>query len=168
MNQVKRMQGRYGGGVNSSEVLDGPPRGMRKPIEPESSADNDGYNVSTPNDYEPETSVEDEVKADDAVLDLAELEQLQEEAERMKGLGNKHMAAQVSLNYRAYWLLYLFLVNWEHFICEHFCSHHIHMHIISNRNIQEHIMPTQQPCNCLLLAHLLMYFYPTVQPLCYH
>jgi len=35
MNQVKRMQGRYGGGVNSSEVLDGPPRGMRKPIEPE-------------------------------------------------------------------------------------------------------------------------------------
>lgn len=31
---------------------------------------------------------------DDAVLDLAELEQLQEEAERMKGLGNKHMAAQ--------------------------------------------------------------------------
>ena len=99
MNQVKRMQGRYGGGVNSSEVLDGPPRGMRKPIEPESSADNDGYNVSTPNDYEPETSVEDEVKADDAVLDLAELEQLQEEAERMKGLGNKHMAAQVSLDY---------------------------------------------------------------------
>lgn len=34
---------------------------------------------------------------DDAALDLAELEQLQEEAERMKGLGNKHMAAQVSL-----------------------------------------------------------------------
>lgn len=34
---------------------------------------------------------------EDAVLDLAELEQLQEEAERMKGLGNKHMAAQVSL-----------------------------------------------------------------------
>lgn len=33
---------------------------------------------------------------EDAVLDLAELEQLQEEAERMKGLGNKHMAAQVS------------------------------------------------------------------------
>lgn len=32
--------------------------------------------------------------ATDAVLDLAELEQLQEEAERMKGLGNKHMAAQ--------------------------------------------------------------------------
>ena len=97
MNQVKRMQGRYGGGVNSSEVLDGPPRGMRKPIEPESSTDNDGYNVSTHD--EPETSVEDEVKADDAVLDLAELEQLQEEAERMKGLGNKHMAAQVSLDY---------------------------------------------------------------------
>ena len=38
----------------------------------------------------------DSAGADDAVLDLAELEQLQEEAERMKGLGNKHMAAQVS------------------------------------------------------------------------
>lgn len=36
----------------------------------------------------------DAMAGDDAVLDLAELEQLQEEAERMKGLGNKHMAAQ--------------------------------------------------------------------------
>ena len=33
---------------------------------------------------------------EDAALDMEELEQLQEEAERMKGLGNKHMAAQVS------------------------------------------------------------------------
>jgi hypothetical protein len=32
---------------------------------------------------------------DEALLDLAELEELQEEAERMKALGNKHMAAQV-------------------------------------------------------------------------
>src|SRR6056300_865571 len=40
------------------------------------------------NDEQPNTG------ADDAVLDLAELEQLQGEAERMKGLGNKHMAAQ--------------------------------------------------------------------------
>ena len=37
----------------------------------------------------------DSIKAEEAVMDLAELEQLQEEAERMKGLGNKHMAAQV-------------------------------------------------------------------------
>jgi len=119
------MQGRYGGGVNSSEVLDGPPRGMRKPIEPESSADNDGYNVSTPNDYEPEASVEDEVKADDAVLDLAELEQLQEEAERMKGLGNKHMAAQVSLDYTVFiiWLLYWFAYG-------ALCNIYIFAHII--------------------------------------
>ena len=36
------------------------------------------------------------LSGEDAALDLAELEQLQEEAERMKGLGNKHMAAQVS------------------------------------------------------------------------
>lgn len=38
------------------------------------------------------------IGGDDAALDLAELEQLQEEAERMKGLGNKHMAAQVSFD----------------------------------------------------------------------
>ena len=39
----------------------------------------------------------DSMKAEEAVMDLAELEQLQEEAERMKGLGNKHMAAQVRI-----------------------------------------------------------------------
>jgi hypothetical protein len=33
--------------------------------------------------------------ADSAALDLVESEQLQREAERMKGLGNKHMADQV-------------------------------------------------------------------------
>ena len=167
MNQVKRMQGRYGGGVNSSEVLDGPPRGMRKPIEPESSTYNDSYNVSNPDDDEPETSVEDEVKADDAVLDLAELEQLQEEAERMKGLGNKHMAAQVSLDYTVN--IHIVFVSYnEHYICEHFAHIICTFHIISYRNIQEHIMPTRQPCNYLLLVHPRMSFYPTVQPLCYH
>jgi hypothetical protein len=34
---------------------------------------------------------------DEALLDLAQLEELHQEAERMKALGNKHMAAQVSL-----------------------------------------------------------------------
>ena len=34
--------------------------------------------------------------AGDDELDLSEVEQLHEEAERMKGLGNKHMANQVS------------------------------------------------------------------------
>jgi hypothetical protein len=33
---------------------------------------------------------------DEALLDLAQLEELHQEAERMKALGNKHMAAQVS------------------------------------------------------------------------
>lgn len=33
---------------------------------------------------------------DEALLDLAQLEELHHEAERMKALGNKHMAAQVS------------------------------------------------------------------------
>lgn len=33
---------------------------------------------------------------EEALLDLAQLEELHQEAERMKALGNKHMAAQVS------------------------------------------------------------------------
>lgn len=33
---------------------------------------------------------------EDALLDLAQLEELHQEAEKMKALGNKHMAAQVS------------------------------------------------------------------------
>uniref|UniRef100_A0A7S4V5L3 Uncharacterized protein n=1 Tax=Ditylum brightwellii TaxID=49249 RepID=A0A7S4V5L3_9STRA len=47
------------------------------------------------------------IGGDDAVLlDLAELEELQAEAESMKGLGNKHMAAQVSS----------FLLLWDGFL----------------------------------------------------
>lgn len=38
----------------------------------------------------------DKVDGDEALLDLAQLEELHHEAERMKALGNKHMAAQVS------------------------------------------------------------------------
>jgi hypothetical protein len=36
------------------------------------------------------------VDVNEALLDLAQLEELHQEAERMKALGNKHMAAQVS------------------------------------------------------------------------
>ena len=37
---------------------------------------------------------------DDDVLDPAELEMLNEEAERMKGIGNRHMANQVRRHFR--------------------------------------------------------------------
>jgi hypothetical protein len=37
------------------------------------------------------------VDGDEALLDLAQLEELHQEAERMKALGNKHMAAQVNV-----------------------------------------------------------------------
>ena len=40
-------------------------------------------------------AAEDENDDDDDVLDPAELEMLNEEAERMKGIGNRHMANQV-------------------------------------------------------------------------
>lgn len=35
------------------------------------------------------------VSGEEALMDLAQFEELQHEAERMKALGNKHMAAQV-------------------------------------------------------------------------
>ena len=40
-------------------------------------------------------STEEKGDGDEALLDLAQLEELHHEAERMKALGNKHMAAQV-------------------------------------------------------------------------
>jgi hypothetical protein len=68
-------------------------------MEPEDDYDDD-YPDDEPNRHAMERDengqMNDATGAEDAVLDLAELEQLQEEAERMKGLGNKHMAAQVS------------------------------------------------------------------------
>lgn len=49
------------------------------------------------NKVDPEaSSPEEKVDSDEALLDLAQLEELHHEAERMKALGNKHMAAQVS------------------------------------------------------------------------
>ena len=35
------------------------------------------------------------VESEEALLDLAQLEELHQEAEKMKALGNKHMASQV-------------------------------------------------------------------------
>ena len=43
----------------------------------------------------PSQSTPESVDGDEALLDLAQLEELHQEAERMKALGNKHMAAQV-------------------------------------------------------------------------
>ncbi len=76
------------------------PQQRRQPMEPEDDYDDD-YPDDEPNRHAMERDengdqMNDATGAEDAVLDLAELEQLQEEAERMKGLGNKHMAAQVS------------------------------------------------------------------------
>jgi hypothetical protein len=47
------------------------------------------YKASPPSKQQPA------MDGDEALLDLAQLEELHEEAERMKALGNKHMAAQV-------------------------------------------------------------------------
>lgn len=49
---------------------------------------------------------------DDPLLDLEQLEELHEEAERMKALGNKHMASQVSNKlYHVVLVVRLFYVN---------------------------------------------------------
>jgi hypothetical protein len=42
---------------------------------------------------------DDGLDAEEALQDLAQLAELHQEAERMKALGNKHMAAQVRLCY---------------------------------------------------------------------
>ena len=54
------------------------------------------------------------IDGEEALQDLAHLEELHQEAERMKALGNKHMAAQVQcISVRSYkhidnWMLFLF------------------------------------------------------------
>ena len=49
------------------------------------------YHTTTPREEE-DTGM----GGEEALLDLARLEELHTEAEKMKALGNKHMAAQVS------------------------------------------------------------------------
>ncbi len=83
-----------------AERDNGYPQQRRQPMEPEDDYDDD-YPDDEPNRHAMDRGangdqMNDATGAEDAVLDLAELEQLQEEAERMKGLGNKHMASQVS------------------------------------------------------------------------
>jgi hypothetical protein len=55
---------------------------------------------SSPTQEDPpaeEDEQEETVEGDEALLDLEQLEELHHEAERMKALGNKHMAAQVRI-----------------------------------------------------------------------
>lgn len=53
-------------------------------------------NTLDANHQTPTTEAAPPLDGEDALLDLAQLEELQMEAEKMKALGNKHMAAQVS------------------------------------------------------------------------
>ena len=69
------------------EVLD-PPASI-----PEDDAKNSGVKESD-DDNKQVGSIE-SVEGEDALLDLDQLKELHDEAERMKALGNKHMAAQV-------------------------------------------------------------------------
>ena len=105
------MNGRYHNTYSGRES----PRDYRRPIDPEEEED---YSYDGDHQKQQQQHPDDEpgpigggggdyendvvTGAEDAVLDLAELEQLHEESERMKGLGNKHMAAQVSYIIRVY------------------------------------------------------------------
>lgn len=81
-------------------VEEGEPPSLSPRLGPEGMQDSmtrpndDGLGYPLGEDYNDDEGTA--MSGEDAALDLAELEQLQEEAERMKGLGNKHMAAQVS------------------------------------------------------------------------
>ena len=59
-----------------------------------SSASSHGYDSKHDNKHDNHGNSS--VDGEEALLDLAQLEELHQEAERMKALGNKHMAAQVS------------------------------------------------------------------------
>jgi len=56
------------------------------------------YRRSPPKPEDPRQSQKRDVM-EDPLLDLEQLEELHEEAERMKALGNKHMASQVRILY---------------------------------------------------------------------
>jgi hypothetical protein len=63
---------------------------------------NDIPSTSMRDEQDDNEEVENSMDGQEALLDLAQLEELQIEAEKMKGLGNKHMAAQVSTRILAY------------------------------------------------------------------
>ena len=48
-----------------------------------------------PMSMDPPAAGEEKLDGEDPMLDIQQLEELHDEAERMKALGNKHMAAQV-------------------------------------------------------------------------
>mmetsp|Transcript_31649 Transcript_31649/g.67035 ORF Transcript_31649/g.67035 Transcript_31649/m.67035 type:complete len:751 (+) Transcript_31649:122-2374(+) len=88
-------------GANQQSPHRNHPHDERYNMNPPEGMEGDAYDVPGYGwqDYRQQTEKDEEededgAGAEDAILDLAELEQLQEEAERMKGLGNKHMAAQ--------------------------------------------------------------------------
>ena len=56
------------------------------------------YRKSPPKPEDPRHSQKEDV-LQDPLLDLEQLEELHEEAERMKALGNKHMASQVRISF---------------------------------------------------------------------
>lgn len=102
-NSIREQQQQQHRGVDSpsNEVeqqqqgLDPPASSPNNVIKSNAKVYDDGNNHNSNNNgtsYEEEMAEDD----DDALLDLDQLEELHDEAERMKALGNKHMAAQVS------------------------------------------------------------------------
>jgi hypothetical protein len=77
------------------------PAPMRSPMQPPPAA-------STPS---PGPRGSDNLDGDEALMDLAQLEDLHNEAERMKGLGNKHMAAQVRNTVGSEWKKWRLLLS---------------------------------------------------------
>jgi hypothetical protein len=98
------------------------------------------------------------VDGEEALLDLAQLEELHQEAERMKALGNKHMAAQVGTS--KFRLMELKMMVHGTFANKNFFAHF-------NRNIPEPTTHTRQHCSCLPWVHPPTCFCPTEQPPCY-
>ena len=109
------------------------------PLSPEEKAFQD-YKLRGEPPPPPPPPNEGRTESEDALLDLAQLEELHLEAERMKALGNKHMAAQVRMNtmHASHRHMHILVPHAQPLIATHL-----------HRNIPAPTMPIRLPCSCL-------------------
>jgi tetratricopeptide (TPR) repeat protein len=81
----------------SPSVVSSSPPPSPPPPPPPTAPKTDAFGFVIHDIDEAAAQYDDAVASDEALLDLAQLEELHQEAERMKAVGNKHMAAQVRI-----------------------------------------------------------------------
>lgn len=117
---------------------------------------------------DPPAEKEEKVEGEDPMLDMQQLEELHDEAERMKALGNKHMAAQVRRQYTHRFQTNKKIYPFDCKIIDAFRLTIFDFVTGINRNTQEHTTLIQLLCNFRPLDLPLMFFYRTDQQHCCH